>query len=1332
MKGKFSTLFAILLTISAYCTKAEVRFISSRNGLSNSSVTCIYKDSEDYIWLGTWDGLNRYDGTEFRIFRPSLEENSLSGSVVRQIMEDTEGRLWVATDRGIDRFDRRTQTFTRHLSEAAKNGVIAEKSFFLTQDRDGRLFAGVSGHGLYEYDEETDSFAIVFTDRRILSGLFCDSSSGIWALSESRLYKIRESVDGTRFPSETFSGHEIEFAAIGQGGKMLWLKCSGENILRGVDTESGNETECVKLLPGNGELTCLYEAGGAIMIGTHNGAMEYKNGRLENLLPDRTPVLSLYEDSVGIRWIGTDMRGVAMISSSKTPFHSLTDKDIPFLQNTAVRAFFEELPGHLWVGTKGNGLALLDTDNGNVERCISSANGLDNDNVYSLGEGDEVIWVGTDGKSLDYIDKHSGKVYSLATPEEITIRSEYAILQTKRNVIWVGTSGHGLYRLEIDRTQHPYRLVSYMQFTKGNGLESNIVYALAQSAGEVWAATRGGGPARFSLEGEPLETGIGEEYGAALNDMTCLCAGGDGSVWMGTSLGIYRRTPEGNVEKIETRYINGTSVHGIVEDTHGILWVSTNNGLVRISRNSKPASETRFSVEDGLQDNEFSDGACYISPYSGKILFGGISGFTCFNPDDMGGSKIFPKLNIEGVYIDNNLVTECLQDENGHTRIVISPEKKSFTLKFATMDYISADRCELAYRLNGYSEDWVYMGTSKNIAFSNLPDGEYRLDVRYTNADKVWNDEIYSIDLQILPHWYETTGAIVSFWSMLLLVITSTIWSFTARAKERRKIREEEEEKNRIIDIHEAKLRFFTNIAHEFSNSLTLIYGPCKELQKMNSMPANSRKYLEYIENNSSRMLSLIQQIISFRRAETGHLNIRPEEIDVNGLISKEEEYFKGKFEEKGMKLDTVLPEEKILWVTDRDSLEKILFNLLSNATKYTPNGGTVKISCEVSGGKLKTSVTNYGTGIPEEKREAIFNRFEVLDRFESDIRKGKISNGIGLSMCRNLVELMEGRIWIDSDGQTFTSFCFELPMLEAAEGNAAPESHQSTLAEMEEAEGGLEGQVPDEENGDETQMKRVLVVDDDSGIRNFIRSLLSDKYKISEASNGEDALKEIKAQRPDLVISDVVMPKMDGFQLLKSVRGNEVFKHIPVVLLTSGNSDDNRKLGLDRGADAFIGKPFDPEILISTVTNLLGRDEAVRDYSSSAYSALDTFRGVEISKEDKTLLIGLTNVIIKNIDSDALCMDFVAEQLGVSKMYLYRKVKGNLGLTPIEYIKTLRLEKAEKLLKSTSGTVQQIMFDCGFNSKTYFYRMFDKKFGTTPKQYREKHLNLKRQQQAH
>lgn len=1297
----FLLISAIILPVSL---KADMNYLSNRDGLSNSSVICIYQDSQGFMWFGTWDGLNRYDGRQFDIYRPTLEDNSISSSIVRDVIEDNGHNLWVVSDRGIDRFDRHSNTFRRYFSDIARLGLKGERSFFLSCDTRGQVLATVSGYGEFIYDRKQDSFRQVSSNPVSVRYQDFDFTSKLWTATDTGL------TDGHN------SYHDVEFSQLNQEGNIIWVKYKDSKFLTGIDVKSGAAMADIPLPANAGKIQCTAEWEGCVYIGFSEGLYRFSPDGCSVEIQG-VSILSLFGQDQ-ILWVGTDMDGLIVISEREKQFKSLTSERCAAFSNAAVRSFYQETPSLMWVGTKGNGLVLTDLETDRVIESLGTANGLPDNNVYSLCEGDEIVWVGTDGDGLYYIDKKHHGVHRLITPPEVVIKSVYAILQSERNVLWVGTSGYGLYRLTISRKKNDnYEVISYQHFSKGNGLESDIIYALAKDkAGIIWVGSRGGGIRNFSPDGCPVEITVQSEYEDALNEMTCILVSEHGTVWMGTSLGVFSYM-DGRFERLESRYIAGSSVHGIIEDINGMLWVSTNNGLVRIDLTRHPIAETKYAVEDGLQNNEFSDGAFYRSPYDNELFFGGISGFSHFNSFMTGYSSVFPPMNLKYVMIDNQRSYDSLTEKDGSLELVIQPGHKTLTLEFATMDYLSAEKCELSYMLEGYTDGWVYLGTSMNIAFTNLPHGDYTLKVRHSNSDKLWSDDIYSMDIRVLPQWYETVWAKLAFASGISIALILFVAGIQSRRRAKKRAHEEEAQRQKTNEIHEAKLRFFTNIAHEFSNSLTLIYGPCKEMQKMNSLPPKGRKYLDYIETNSSRMLGLIQQLIDFRKAETDHLSIHPEEVDINALVARTENYFKGKMEEKSIRLVTDIRSDDIKWVTDLDSIEKIFFNLLSNATKYTPAGGQIDIICFTSEGRLTVEVRNTGLGIPQEKLDAIFDRFEVLDRFESNIKKGKISNGIGLSLCKTLVEIMNGCIWVESDGSTYASFIFSLPMLEPDEKPndfVKPSIFElDTPAEQEEEQ--KAGKDSRATNG-----KKILIVDDDDNLRHFVTDLLSDKYVMLEASNGAEGLECIQKDLPDLVISDVAMPQMDGFQMLKRMRQNKALEHIPLVLLTSSNSDDSKRIGLDHGADAFIGKPFSPDILMSVIANKLGRDEAILRYTNSPYSAMDRFRGVEMKKEDKEALTRMTDIIQTHIDSERLCMDFIADEMSISKMKLYRMVKSCLGTTPVEYIKTLRLEKAAKLLVGTSQTVQQIMYECGFNTKTYFYREFDKKYGCTPKQYRD------------
>lgn len=1317
------------MSVSQVLSATEVKYITSADGLSNSSVNAIYQDSNGYIWLGTWDGLNRYNGKDFEIFRPSVvTDGGLSSNIIRHIAEDADGSIWVATEKGIDRYIPNNHSFRRYFGPEVHGLITNEHSFHITACPDGTVAAVFSGEGFYIFDSSTDCFKKVHKSDEAVAGLYSALTSDVWIhMRNGAVYRILfpagdHIIDSNPFGNPALSKGISCFSV--SSDRQCLLTVGDDGILRKFSASDGTLLSQIAI-PGNiGFINSIYSSPVQTLISATNGLFSLDKGTFSPLLTGSNTLCATL-GTQDIIWAGTDMHGVARISDSASPFMTVTSSDIPNLNSNAVRSFLQVTPNKVWIGTKGAGICVVELNSRRCLRNFTTADGLADNNVYALCDSRDCIWIGTDGESLNRYDKRKGSISTLSvtTPDGRTpdIRSVYSILQTSPDVLWVGTSGNGLYRLELEFRNGEPSVASFRHYAVGSGLSNNIVFSIvAGSMNDIMVATRGGGLAQISTSGEPMKIYNGNTD--ADSDANCLFSCPNGDILVGTSLGIYKISVDGIVTTVASEAMLSTSVHGILTDSSGNVWASTNSGLLRIET-KEPYRAVHYTTHDGLQDNEFSDGAYMRSPFNGELFFGGINGFVHFDPSAVSNSHIFPRLNLESVHIDNVRNFDCIRTINGQNTLVLEPGQQSVILKFVPQDYISPYSCELSYQLEGYTNGWILIGNSSDIVFSNLKKGRYRLMVRCSNADKVWSDDVFELPIHVLAPWYATTWAKLAYILLSLIILAITLYVVTSMYRARRKIRQQQEQEARISEIHEAKLRFFTNIAHEFSNSLSLIYGPCKELRELSGMPSSSDKYLDYIESNASRMLSLIQQLISFRKAETGHLVMHPEKIDIAGLINSTTRYFRGRMEETSIKMDVNFSHDTIHWVADCDSLEKIIFNLLSNAIKYTPVRGVITIEVAASD-ELSVSITNTGVGIPREKFNAIFDRFEVLDRFEKSITKGKISNGIGLSMCKNLVELMNGRIWIDSDEQTWTRFSFTLPVMEidpqmknspeeASEPDIVPfvqfpEIHKPDT-EHEQASAG----------SDDPDRKYILVVDDDDQILNFVVDILRKDYNILQASNGKQALKLLETASADLIISDIMMPELGGVGLLKAVRSQERFDHLPFILLTAYNSEDNQLIGLEKGADAFLGKPFTPQKLLSTVSNLLARNEAIKKFNSSVYSASSFFRGHNMSTEDKSLMQKITKIISRNIDSEQLCVEFIANEVALSKMQLYRKVKENLGVTPIEYVKIIRLERARYLLTTTAMTIQQVMFACGFNSKTYFYKEFVKKFGQKPKDYR-------------
>jgi signal transduction histidine kinase/DNA-binding response OmpR family regulator len=766
------------------------------------------------------------------------------------------------------------------------------------------------------------------------------------------------------------------------------------------------------------------------------------------------------------------------------------------------------------------------------------------------------------------------------------------------------------------------------------------------------------------------------------------------------------------------------TIEGILVEIDNYMCVSTNNGIAKIVHEKFGYRIISYFKKDGLQNNEFSDGASYESPYTHQFYFGGISGFNEFNPLAIKSTSFMPSLLLDEFYLDNietNISDYMQLKKAGETLILSSYKNKSFSFKFIPLDFLSGSKCEISYLLEGYQKNWINLGTSNIIVFSNLPSGKYVLKVRWSNADKIWSNHYFLLPITMLPPWWTNTYAYICYSILLFLLLFGILRFVKYRLTAQNNIKIKELEKQKIEEIHEAKLNFFTNIAHEFSNSLTLIYGPCEQLLRTHSYDEYTRKYINIIKTNSERMQNLIQQLIEFRKVETGHLRLKIELVDIPELVKFVIDHFMDALEQNKIHISLIFHPIDILWQTDRDSLEKIVFNLISNAVKYTPENENIEVQVEAKDNLLFLRVTNSGVGIPPAYHQSIFDRFEVLDQFEKQVSKGlETHNGIGLALCKNIVEVLQGKIEVNSDGKTFTSFIVYLPK-QILDGSVLPKNQEPSTLPI------LKTEITKIEVNDKNQPSTtiteknglVLVIDDDNEIRQLLKDFLCEKYEVAEAANGQEAIDLINIRTPLIIVCDIIMPKMNGLEFTKIMKEQDQTRHIPIILLSSKSTVESQIEGLEIGADAYLSKPFHPRHLEALIESLTHRNKAVLDYNKSSYAALEQFEGNFIPREDQELMMRITKMIYDHIDNEDLSIGFIANETAFSKMQLYRKIKEITELTPTEYIRSIRLKEVEKLLKTTNKTVQEIMYNCGFNNKAYFYREFSKKHHVTPKEFR-------------
>lgn len=1353
MRNTILTFLLLACAAQTLCADFTISNLTNADGLSNSSVNCIFQDRSGLMWMGTWDGLNRYNSRDFEVYKPEIgNTNSICNNIIRTVLEDGDGGLWIATDRGVDRLDRRKGEFKHFFARPGGQPPPVENAYLIAQNNLGRIVLSIYDEGFYSFDPQRQLFEqVAQADTLAVQKMFFDRDDRLWIYTSD--HRLRP-MDYNKEQNAMMCGDEIrippdcgtmENVFYDRARHRLYLPTNAGSVFVYDAYARTFEPEPIRLGDGQ-DINAMLFAGRVVMWGTDNGLFRHDpaDGQTEKILTD-VPVLSLCLGSQQMIWVGTDMQGVYTLAPKRDNFMSFTSGNTDGFGKHAVRCFLEMSGGELWVGTKGDGIYVFEHAGDRIAHAvkhrITTRNGLLNNSVYALKEGGiHECWIGTDSEGLNYVDRRQRTVHTLHVPERwrdsIRLASVYSILPDGADTLWVGTSGQGLYRLEIDRKQHPYAIKAYRQYAydknKPSSLTNNIIYSIvADGDRHLWIGTRGGGLNRFDKT-----TGCFTAYrlngdGAGHvgdDDILCLHKDREGNLWIGTSLGLYqiRLAPDGKItSKLFSRQdgIPNNTIHGILEDGGGNLWVSTNRGLARIIRTGDSHRIVSYFRKDGLQNDEFADGAYYKSPLSDRLYFGGVGGFNTFNPASVTDDRYMPHLLLDAFYIQNTETNlyDCLEMRRGRETLVLDHDMKSVSLRFVPVDYVSGEKCETSYRLDGYHDDWVYLGTSSTIVLSNLPRGKYVLHVRNSNAAKTWGEAAFTLPIIMRPPWWATG------WALLAYVTTASLAAFGVqrqvryRLKARRTLRQKEQEKRHMEEVHQAKLRFFTNIAHEFSNSLTLIYAPCEQLMKFGNND-EIRRHVNTIRANSQRMQSLIQQLVEFRKAETGHLTIRIEPVDINELMRYVLDSFMENVEKKHIHIEVDMPSKPLTWNTDRDSVEKIVFNLLSNAVKYTPQGASIILHTDSEQGDLSIRVKNTGVGIKQANSQAIFDRFQVLERFEMQLAEGfETRSGIGLALCKDLVEVLGGTIEVDSDGDTYTAFIVTLPP-KSQETSASTEKTDEPQPRLKPVRLPTEA---DEEQAPPTPTLStgvpILVVDDDKEIRTLLRDILSTDFEVMEAANGQEALEAVNLRIPQLVVCDVVMPVMDGIEFTRRMKSENLTKHIPIILLSNQSSVDDQIEGIETGADAYIGKPFHPRHLRALIASLIRNKENVTAYSRSYYADVEAFNNKLVNKESKELLMQIYRVIHENIENENLSAEFIANETALSKMQLYRKVKELTGNTPTELIRSTRLEAASKLLVTTNKTVQEIMFCTGFNNKAYFYREFSKKYQMTPKEYRNR-----------
>ncbi|PWK21600.1 hybrid sensor histidine kinase/response regulator transcription factor [Maribacter polysiphoniae] len=1331
-------------------------------GLSNSSVNAIFQDSDNILWIGTWDGLNRYDGSKFKIFRPDINnDNSLSNQVILKIDEDNTGHIWVLTMHGINKYNKKTNTFQRYFFSNKKNQPLSESEFNMALDASKTVFCAVKDWGIgYYLNNGFQQMEFEHLPEEAVKKMIINTSGDLLVLFENNqlhLLEIKTRNNGEKYisQSELISDNVRDFEIL-QNQKICVISKKGTAKVHSLtDRDSlGIIQEGVQniigVTPDGLMLSNTSEFIIVDSLGNHvkKSWIKFLKGK---------KVTTILHGSENVLWIGTDGDGIFKLYPLQKSFNLISKNQVSEFSEGIVRAFTEIKGNSFWVGTKGKGLFRFPADfyennNSSLKYTnFNESNSNINNAVFALHSGrDSLMFIGTDGNGIDVFDLKKSKLVSwakiLGSTECEYFKSTYTIYQDKKGYLWIGTNGFGMIRLKIERSGEELRVIEFKKYTadnvEGKSLSSNVVFSIIpKNEDELWIGTRLGGLNILNKKSGLVKVFVNKKSDSesiSSNDILCLSTDSMNRLWVGTSFGLNLLEEfKDNGEAVFKRFtvkegLPNNTIHGIVPDIDNNLWISTNFGLSKFILDE--SKFINFIKNDGLQNNEFADGAFYKSLASDFIFMGGIKGFNFFLPWKIKESTYVPDILIDDISGQNKEIPYyqslvVSSESNSIPSIVLDHDQNYFDVELAVLTYINSEKCQYAYQLSGFDREWVNIGNRRNISFTNVPPKNYSLWLKWTNSDGIWSDPIQAIDIEIKPIFWRSDLAILLYviLSVLFLVF---IWSYFNK---RNKLRQNILFQKREEEIHQKRITFFTNIAHEFQTPLTLIIGPVQKLSESFEISTKNQRFIKMIQSNSSRLLFLTQQLLEFRKAEEDYLDVTVKRFDLVDVLEQIAELFDEWALKKKIDFVVTIPSEIIGWF-DKDKIEKIVFNLLSNAFKYTPEKGKIQLIFTIEGAtnnskELKIKVMNSGKGIPKNKLDSLFNRFSSTDIMKSSEHE-LFRTGIGLAYIYRLVQVMRGTIQVFSKENRQTTFTVSLPCSREMFRENEMDSDEGEVFISHYLQNVLEALPTEKDNSLNkvsalesilSKRKKVLVVEDHGEMHGLLKELLADKYTVLTAYNGQEAFEIAENQLPDIIVSDVVMPVMDGIELCKKIKRETKTCHIPFIMLTASSSVTSRIKGLESGANSFIPKPFHPDHLMVRIEKLLEERELMfKHFNKDVYG--DNLYDLPIGNEDKDFINKVIDIIRDNIDNDNLQSKLIEKELGISSSQLYRKIKKITGLSQGDLIRTTRLKHAADLLKKNTLTVSEVCYQSGFNNRSYFYREFNKMYNITPKNYQIKY----------
>lgn len=1342
-----NTLIILFICFAALCHGQSYKIFTADQGLSSSLINRIHQDHNGMIWIATEDGLNRYDGVKLTVYRHQPDdEHSLAHNYVRTLFEDNKGNLIIGTYVGLQMYNPATDTFSP-LAKHENGEVLKSYVTNIIQRKNGDIWA--SGNIMCKLTISDGKLSVEDLNLPIpttsVESIMEDKSENIWITrEEDGIYRMDTQKRVTHYPIN----EKIPYIAI--------LCEDMQGNVYGGSPQNGvflfdKTTEMFSPLFGNDQqnfpVKALYSVNqDELYIGTDGNGLKIFNNKTrqisdyqfeEGIFASKTSkVHSVLKDKTGNYWIAIYQKGVIMIPSQRNGFKYWGCKSVSknIIGANCITALYKDNSGTTYVGTDNDGLYIIDKDSKQQAHLTHSNDPQSVPSIIvSLYEDSEQnLWIGSYANGAARLDRRTGKctyLQDLVDKNGKNVRNVYAFAEDNQKRLWIATMGGGLFYYDLKT--HKVNPVSQLTQNFGDYWICSLHYSPEKDC--LYAGTYNG-LCRIDLGKSdiPCQYGLQECIIYSIYEHT------DGNIWAGTSNGLLLWNQQNNETRIYSTNdgLTNNSVYAIRGDAMDYLWISTSNGISMFH----PVSQkfTNYYVSDGLQGNEFSKNTSWCDK-KGTIWFGGVNGITYFNPLEIIATNKKWHVRITDFYLFGQPVRQGMT--SGGQDIIDCPvfeaqtfrlahQDNSFGIEFSTQELDNTDRVVYTYTMNNNQWTTLPQGTNR-VSFSNLAPGTYHFSLKA--KDGIIESDVKEITIFIAQPWWN------SGWAWLLYILaTAGISFFIAQQIRHRYLAKQEMARHiRAEQLNEAKLQFFINISHEIRTPMSLIISPLQQLMSGDT-DSKRQKIYRTIHRNAERILRLVNQLMDIRKIDKGQMQLTFRETNAVEFIEELHTTFVSLAESKNITftfhhdgLDQ-LP----LWV-DTANFDKIILNILSNAFKFTPNGGIIDITLQAKeypeleaplNRCAEIIITDSGTGIDPTELERIFDRFYQVRNTQDHNYQG---TGIGLHLTRLLVQLHHGIIHAEnaSDGASGSRFIIRLPL-----GNAhlqpdemyTPASQSPSLVQ-EISTPIVPSLQPEEDTSTPTPRprlrRRLLLVEDDEEIRLYLKQEFSSEYYITESVNGKEALENIFSQEPDLIISDVMMPEMDGLTLCRKIKQNININHIPVILLTAKTREEDNIEGLDTGADAYISKPFNIEILRHTAENLIRSREQLRNiYSGSQQTGEKRMEKIEAQSPDDRLMERIMKVVNANIGNPDLTVEMIASEVGMSRVHLHRKLKELTNQTTRDFIRNIRMKQAAALLAEKRHAVAEVADLVGYTNQANFSSTFKEFYGVSPSAYREQH----------